>query len=189
MKRFHQLLFVVSLVALSWYAMMAVHEFGHVMGTLMTGGSVKRVVLYPLTISRTDVASTRNPGLVVWLGPIVGCLLPLVVSSLVPRRFVAARNIARFFAGFCLVANGAYISFGALGRVGDCGEMLRTGTPLWTMWGFGAVTIPAGLLIFHRLGPLRLFVNNPSAVTPKLTGSVFLTLVLLLTAEFVLSPR
>jgi hypothetical protein len=51
MERFHQLLFIVSLVALSWFAMMAVHELGHVVGAVVTGGNVERVVLHPLTIS------------------------------------------------------------------------------------------------------------------------------------------
>ena len=100
MQRLHQLLFVVSLVALSWLAMMAVHELGHVLGALVTGGSVERVVLHPLTISQTDVSPNPHPAFVVWLGPLFGCLLPLMLSTIVPRRFVVVRNIGRFFAVF-----------------------------------------------------------------------------------------
>ena len=107
MHRFQQLLFAVSLVALSWFAMMAVHELGHVIGAFVTGGSIRRVVLYPLTISRTDVSPNHHPVVVVWLGPIVGCFLPLAAAEVVPLHRAALRNIARFFAGFCLIANGA----------------------------------------------------------------------------------
>ena len=146
MERFHQLLFAVSLLALSWLAMMAVHELGHVVGALVTGGSVERVVLHPLTISRTDVSPNPRPEIVVWLGPVVGSVLPLLLFAIVPRRFNVLHNVARFFAGFCLIANGAYISFGCFNQIGDCGEMLRTGTPLWAMLCFGAVTIPLGFL-------------------------------------------
>jgi hypothetical protein len=61
--------------------------------------------------------------------------------------------VLRFFAGFCLIANGAYIAAGSFGRVGDCGEMLRHGSAVWQLWLFGAVAVPAGLWLWHRLGP------------------------------------
>ena len=67
MLRFHQILFAASLVALCWFAMMAVHELGHVVGALVTGGSIERMVLYPLAISRTDVSPNPHPAIVVWL--------------------------------------------------------------------------------------------------------------------------
>ena len=69
--------------------------------------------------------------------------------------------VLRFFAGFCLLANGLYIGIGSFDRVGDCGEMLRHGSALWQVWLFGAVTAPVGLWLWHRqglhfgLGPAR----------------------------------
>ena len=124
MQRFHQVVFLFSVVALSWFAMMATHELGHVVGAMVSGGQVERVVLHPLTISRTDVKPNPNPLLVVWAGPLLGCMLPLVIGLAVPKRFGVVRNTALFFAGFCLLANGVYIGFGAFDSVGDCGEML-----------------------------------------------------------------
>ena len=121
--------------------MMALHEFGHLIGAAITGGGVERVELHPLTISRTDVSPNPHPAIVVWLGPVVGSVLPLVLFVMMPRRFTGQRNVARFFAGFCLVANGVYIAVGSFERIGDCAEMLRTGTPLWVMLAFGAVTV------------------------------------------------
>ncbi len=189
MQRFQQLLFAVSLVALSWFAMMAVHELGHVIGAFVTGGSIRRVVLYPLTKSRTDVSPNQHPAVVVWLGPIVGCLLPLAAAAVLPLQRVALCNIAHFFAGFCLIANGAYISIGAFGRVGDCGEMLQAGTPLWVLLAFGIVTVSLGMFIWHRLGSVGNFINNPSIVTSKLTYSILSALIVVLVAEFTLSAR
>ena len=189
MQRSHQLLFTVSLVLLSWLGMMAVHELGHVVGAVVTGGSVDRVVLYPLSISRTEVMPNPHPGVVVWLGPVIGCLLPLALVAVVPRRFGVLRTVSRFFAGFCLVANGAYILIGAFDRVGDCGEMLRSGTPMWAMFAFGTVTVPAGLLLWHRLGSLKKFINNPSIVTPTMALSAFSVLAVLLVGGFAFSPR
>jgi hypothetical protein len=31
--------------------------------------------------------------------------------------------------------------------------MLRHGSPVWLPWLFGAACVPAGLLLWHRLGP------------------------------------
>ena len=60
--------------------------------------------------------------------------------------------VSRFFAGFCLIANGAYIAFGSFDRIGDCGEMLRYGSRTWQLWLFGAITIPTGFWLWHRQG-------------------------------------
>ena len=188
MQRFHQLVLVVSLLALCWFAMMAVHEFGHVVGALATGGTVERVVLYPLTISRTDVAPNPNPAIVVWLGPILGCVIPLVIWRIIPRRYLVARNVTRFFAGFCLLANGAYIAIGSFDGVGDCGEMLKHGSPLWTLLLFGAVTIPIGFYVWHRLGSVRQFLADPSLVDPILAYTLLGGLLIMLTLEFFISP-
>ena len=186
MERFHQLLFVVSILALSWLVMLAVHELGHVMGAIVTGGLVDRVVLHPLAISRTDVSPNPHPGMVVWLGPIVGCVLPLALLAIVRRRINVLRNIVRFFAGFCLIANGLYISIGSFSEVGDCGEMLRTGTPLWVMLCFGAITVPLGFLLWNALGSPWDFFNNPSAISPRTAYFAFGVLLLVFAVELAL---
>jgi hypothetical protein len=51
-----------------------------------------------------------------------------------------------------MVANGAYIAFGSFDGIGDCGTMLRHGSPMWSLWLFGAITIPIGLWLWHRQG-------------------------------------
>ncbi len=188
MRRFHQLLFSVSLVALCWFGMMAVHELGHIIGAIVTGGRIQRVVLYPLTISRTDVDPNPAPGIVVWLGPIVGSALPLLFLALRWSNVALKKSLA-FFAGFCLIANGAYIAIGSFDGVGDCGEMLRTGTPIWVMIAFGAVAISGGLFIWHRLGSARQFLSNPKLVSRRTAYVTVGALCLLLLAESLLSPK
>ncbi len=189
MYRFHQAVFSLSILGSSWLLMMAVHELGHAAGAAVTGGRIERVVLHPLTISRTDVSPNPQPGIVVWSGPIVGCLIPLVVLFLVPRRLAAIKNTARFFTGFCLVANGAYIACGSFDRVGDCSEMARTGTPTWTMIAFGAVAISGGLCLWHRLGSIHRFIKDPSLASPRMAYATFAALGVLVVAELLLSPR
>lgn len=137
----------------SWLAMQAVHEFGHVLGAWLTGGRVAKVVLHPFTISRTDLAHNPSPLVVVWSGPVVGVFVPLVMWGLALLLRMPGAFALRFFAGFCLIANGAYIAGGSFNRIGDCGEMLRHGSPLWQLWLFGTVTVPFGLWLWHRQGP------------------------------------
>jgi hypothetical protein len=133
--------------------MQAVHEFGHVGGAWLTGGRVARVVLHPLTISRTDLADNPRPLAVVWAGPAVGALLPLGLWLAAAAARVPGAFVLRFFTGFCLLANGLYIGVGAFDGVGDCGEMLRHGSEPWQLWLFGAATAPVGLWLWHRQGP------------------------------------
>ena len=152
MKRFHQAVLILSTVFASWFGMQAVHELGHVLGAWLTGGIVERVVLHPLTISRTDLGTNPQPLLVVWAGPVFGVLLPQAawgvwIVSRIPNSF-----LARFFAGFCLLVNGTYIGLGSFQEVGDCGEMLRHGSPIWLLWLFGLVAAPAGLGLWHGQG-------------------------------------
>jgi hypothetical protein len=152
MNRVHQWMLIVSTLALSWFAMMAVHETGHVLGALFTGGTVTKVVLHPLTISRTDVAPNPQPLLVVWAGPLFGVIVPLLswVASQMGR--VPFWYLLRFFAGFCLIANGAYLGVGSFDGVGDAGDLLRHGAPVWQLCVFGLMCVPTGLWLWHGLG-------------------------------------
>lgn len=132
--------------------MQAVHEVGHVLGAWFTHGSVSRVVLHPLTISRTDLSDNPAPLIVVWAGPVFGVSAPLVMWGIAVTSRWPAAFVFRFFAGFCLIANGAYIAVGSFAGIGDCGEMLRHGSVMWQLWLFGIVTTPVGLLLWNRQG-------------------------------------
>ena len=152
MKRIHQVILIVSVLLGSWLGMQAVHELGHVIGAWLTGGRVIAVVLYPLTISRTDLAENPHPLPVVWAGPILGALLPIAVWGVAAACRMPGTFVLRFFAGFGLVANGGYIAGGSFDGLGDCGPMLRHGSPIWTLWLFGAITIPLGFCLWHGQG-------------------------------------
>jgi hypothetical protein len=142
---------VLFALLFSWFAMQAVHELGHVLAAWATGGTVERVVLHPLTISRTDVSPNPRPLIVAWAGPIVGVLIPLSMAALCRLIRKGPRHFCDFFAGFCLIANGAYIGAGSLAAIGDAGELIRHGAPQWTLIGFGIVTAGYGLWIWHCL--------------------------------------
>src|SRR3954467_14641767 len=131
MSRTGQIVLIASVLGLSWLGMQAVHESGHVLMAWAAGETVHRVVLHPLTISRTDASHDRHPLLVIWGGPILGVLLPIV--SLGAMGLIRSRYcyLLRFFAGFCLIANGAYLGVGSFEGMGDAGDLLRYGVPRW----------------------------------------------------------
>ena len=90
--------------------------------------------------------------------------------------------LARFLAGFCLVANGAYIGFGSFEGIGDAGELLRLGCLPSMLWGFGLLTIPTGFWVWHGAGADFGFGPHAKAVdpaAPKLTTILLIVIVIL----------
>jgi hypothetical protein len=150
--RIWQGLLVGALLPLCWLWMMIVHEFGHVAGLWLTGGTLARVVLYPLTISRTDPGQNPHPLVELWAGPAVGSVLPATSAALARAFHFRASYLLRFFAGFCLIANGCYIGVGVLDPVGDARELLRNGAVAWQLGLFGLITVPMGLYLWHGQG-------------------------------------
>jgi len=132
--------------------MQVVHELGHVLGAALTGGTVTKVVLHPLTISRTDVSPNPHPLVEIWAGPFVGSLMPLVFWGLAAMVKLPGVYVLRFFAGFCLLTNGAYIGAGSLARVGDAADLLHHGAAVWQLALFGLLVAPPGLWIWHGQG-------------------------------------
>lgn len=149
----------IATVVLSWYAMMALHELGHCLGAMATGGRIESVEMPLLGFSRTVVTGGCWPLLVVWAGPLVGATAPLLFLAMLGflrRRAERPTNhILQFFAGFCLLANGLYIGAGAFIGAGDCHELMQLGSPAWLLVAFGLSSSTGGLYAWHRMGPLR----------------------------------
>jgi hypothetical protein len=151
---------IAASVVAAWLGMQHVHELGHMLAAWGTGGRVSNVALHPLGISRTDVAENPQPLAVAWGGPLFGAGAPLAVwlvaAGLLRQKCCSMTDrvlaALRCFAGFCLIANGAYLGFGALERIGDCGELLSRGAALWQLWLFGLVTMPVGFYLWHQQG-------------------------------------
>jgi hypothetical protein len=152
MRRFHQFVLIASTLALSWLGMMVVHEFGHMAGARLTGGTIAKVVLHPLAFSRTDLSHNPHPLFVGFAGPLLGTLLPLAALGIATIVKMPGGYVLRFFAGFCLIANGAYLGVGWIWKAGDAGDLLRHWAARWQLLLFGAVTMPLGLFLWHCLG-------------------------------------
>lgn len=172
---------------LSWLLMQAVHEFGHVCGALATGGTVRRVVLVPWELSRTDLQMNPQPLVVCWSGPILGVVLPIVVWLILYGRGASSAFWFRFFAGFCLIANGAYLGVGVWTHDGDAGDLLRYGAPVWNLCVFGIVTVVAGFFFWHRLGAAFGFGAEAQVVSQRAANMALIWLLFVVLAECVLA--
>lgn len=182
-------LFIISFLALCWLLMQAVHELGHVLHARWSGGVVQRVVLHPAAISRTDVAPNPHPWFVAWGGPVWGVMLPLVLwAGLAGMRYRHA-FLARFFAGFCLVANGAYIGVGAVMRIGDADDLLRHGASSALLIGFGIFGVAAGLLLWNGLAPKFGIGPHAESVSWWVALAVATALAVTICVELMLSIR
>jgi hypothetical protein len=181
MKRLQQILLIVTFIGLSWLGMQVVHETGHVIVARLTGGEVIKVALHPLIVSRTDLGENPHPLAVVWGGPLVGSVLPVLVFALAAALRLPGVYLLRFFAGFCLIANGVYISIGWLLADGaDPWVMTENGSPVWVLVLFGLLTAPLGLYLWHRQGPhfgLGEGKGNVSVRAAVTSAALFLALV------------
>ncbi len=134
----------------SWLGMLALHELGHVAHAVLSGGRVAGIVFPLVGFSQTIVHPNPRPLFVVWGGPVWGALLPVMACAVIRFTRVGVPQVLRFFAGFCLIANGAYVGAGWLTRAGDAGDMMDHGTPVPVMVVFGTACIAAGLYAWHR---------------------------------------
>ena len=88
-----------------------------------------------------------------------------------------------------MLANGAYIAVGSIDKVGDCGEMLKHGSPVWLLIFFGALTIPFGLYLWHRIGSAREFLIDQKSVDAKTAWSFLIAMVLVFGTAIAVSPK
>jgi hypothetical protein len=188
-SRIWQSLLIVFVVALSWLSMMAVHEFGHVLHALLSGGRVERVVLHPAEISRTDVSPNPHPQFVAWGGPIWGTVIPLGMLTVVWIAARPYRYLAAFFAGFCCLANGLYLGVGSFGGVGDAGDLLRHGAARWQLWLFGMPVSVLGLWLWNGLGTSFGFGSANGQVDRRVVVALAVALAATVLLELLLSSR
>lgn len=68
-------------------------------------------------------------------------------------------------AGFCLIANGAYIGFGTIRPIGDAEELIAHGMPRGPMAAFGLLAFAGGFWIWDRISPRFGFGTAPAEIS------------------------
>jgi hypothetical protein len=191
MDRRFQAMLIVSMVGLSWLLMMVLHESGHLLHGWLSGAQLVRVELPPLGFSRTDFADNPHPLFVAWGGGIWGCLLPLAILAAVRFGTPCYAYLAAWFAGFCLIANGAYLAAGSLfgGTADDAGVILHCGGSQWHLLAFGIPATAAGLYLWNGLGPHFGLSASGGKVDRKAAVAVAVTLAVVVCLEVLIGCR
>ncbi len=101
----------------------------------------------------------------IWLGPLIGALLPCAVWWISNARKFEWKEPLRFFAGFCLIANGAYLGSVISSPVGDASDLLNHGAHRWQLLLFAVITIPLGILAWDDLTPHLRRISDPKLGT------------------------
>jgi len=140
--------FILLFLTVCWFGMQAVHELGHILAAWSSGATVLRVVLLP--ISWTNVSNVEYPLFVYGAGAVVGTVLPMLLWLIVRWFRWKTVYLFRFFAGFCLVANGVYIGcdFSVTGP-SDAGLLIEHGANRLVLASFGALCVSGGILLWH----------------------------------------
>lgn len=184
--RLASIILIISILWIGWLTMMLVHETGHVLGAIASGGTIRQVVWHPMVLSRTDVEPNPHPLIELWAGPIVGSLLPLIAASICLAFRLRTAYLIWVVAGFCLIANGAYIGIGAFDPVGDARELIAHGMSRWPLALFGFIAATAGVWTWHRISPHLGFGSTPVPVNPHHAWVVFAIALLLTAIGFVI---
>jgi hypothetical protein len=80
------------------------------------------------------------------------------------------------------------LGVGSFGGIGDAGDILRLGSPLWTLWLFGVATAPAGLWLWNDLGPKFGLGPNADEISGRLVLGVLAALLATCGIMLITSP-
>lgn len=179
-----------STVGLSWQLMMVFHEVGHVLQGWLTGARDAAAIFPPFGFSRTEFAVNPHPLPTTWGGAFWGCILPLAILA-VARCLVDRKHLylLTWFAGFCLIANGAYLLGGVfLAGGGDDGSLiLQYGGSRWQLVLFSAAALAAGLYSWSGLGPYFGLGPSNGRVSRKAAVGVTIAFVVVAAVEIVIA--
>ena len=95
--------------------------------------------------------------------------------------------MAAFFAGFCLIANGAYLLGGSVYPVGDAAELLRHGAARATLILFGIAAVSAGLYLWNGLGKHFGLGSTPEPADRRAAWAMSVAVTVIIIAELCMS--
>lgn len=137
---------VIVWLAWAWIVMTVSHELGHVIAGLVGGARVIQLELRPWHLPHSLLAGDRHPLATLWAGPVLGCLVPMLVAR------TSGRPAIWFIAWFCLLANATYLLLGYFSGDGqlDSAKMIAAGGRPIEILGAAIPALPIGYIRFRR---------------------------------------
>jgi hypothetical protein len=116
-------------------------------------------------------------------------VVPLAIAAAVSFIRLRAAYLTWVVAGFCLIANGAYIGIGAFHPIGDAEELVAHGMQRWPMGAFGLLAVGSGFWIWHRVSPRLGFGAVPAEISSRHVYLTFALAVLMTAVGFAFGER
>lgn len=148
---------LLGLLALSWFVMTQVHEWGHIVAGICSGGKLVSYDLIPWHLPYSFFEPNPHPLFTLWCGPILGVVLPLLAACLIRHPY------AWFVSHFCCAANGSYLALAWISgdRLLDTPKLLEHGASPWSIIGYCLITLSLGYLGLRNSVRLVLTSKSP----------------------------
>ncbi len=154
MKTFQRCLIVLGAFVFAYNAGNLIHEFGHGINVLATGGSIGRISISPLSWSYISYAGGGEARATTWGGFLWETILPLLIFLGLWCIKSRASFWALLLAMVALATTAIYMLVGAFLDIGDAGFLVRVGLPTWPFVAIGAGLLLLCLLLALPLGTL-----------------------------------
>ncbi|HBC89185.1 MAG TPA: hypothetical protein DCZ94_19775 [Lentisphaeria bacterium] len=139
----------LSVIAIGWFPLQLLHEAGHIISCKFNGGTVHKIAFHFNVFTETIREGSAHPVIDIWMGPIVGIILPLLLLLIPAKKDI--KEILVLFCAVCLIGNGLYIGLGWLCDGGDGWELIRYKVNLFWLILFGLPATVAGLIMVMRI--------------------------------------
>lgn len=130
--------------------MLLTHEVGHIVAAKLSGGEILAVEIAPGKLSSTILSRNPAPSFVVWAGFLSGWLLPFLSVPFWKTQRLYLGDTFKTFAGFCVLAGGAYLAVGGNESFADTGQLIALGWNHYVLIVIGAAVAVAGYIFTRR---------------------------------------
>ncbi|MFZ2657367.1 MAG: hypothetical protein WAX69_20695 [Victivallales bacterium] len=136
-------------IVIGWFPLQLLHEVGHIISCKLNGGIVQKIAFHFNIFTETIREGSLHPVADIWMGSIIGILLPFLLLLIPARKNV--KEILVLFCAVCLIGNGLYIGLGWLCDGGDGWELIRYNVNLLWLILFGLPSSLAGMIILMKI--------------------------------------
>ena len=152
-KCFQQMLIVLGIFVFSYNLSNLIHESGHALNAVLTGGSLNKITMSPLSWCYAWT-SGGNRIFVIWGGFLWQTIVPTVILLLLWCFKSRLSLYALFLVLVSFAESGIYMITGAVAGIGDGGNLVRYGIPPFILLTVGSILLLCCLPLSLPMGVL-----------------------------------